>query len=102
MTQYPAPFGWDRVVASMQDLRTRVKLLESRTAGIDSGFPLMALPGVIDSAYTSGDPHVFINGSATLSGPYQHLASYTPVASDSVLLIPVPALQAYVVAGRLT
>jgi hypothetical protein len=61
----------------------------------------MILPGVIDSGYTTGDPLVLVNGAATLTGPYQHLASYTPAAGDSVILLPVPALKTYIVAGKL-
>lgn len=49
----------------------------------------MALPAVIDPAYASGDPQVLLNGSATLSDPHQHLASYTPVAGDPILAMPV-------------
>lgn len=68
--------------------------------GIDSGFPLMAVPAQIDPAYTSGDPMALINGSAVLSGPYQHLASYTPVAGDAVLAVPVVSQQTYVIIGK--
>jgi hypothetical protein len=85
-------------LAAMQRAITR---LQSRTAGIDSGFPLAALPAVIDPGYASGDPHAYLNGSTTLTGPYQHLASYTPTASDSVLAIPVGVQQTYVILGRL-
>lgn len=101
MTRYAAPIT-QRFSATLQALQRRVTKLETRTAGIDSGFPLAMLPGVIDSAYTTGDPMVYVNGATVLSGPYQHLASYTPAAGDSVLLIPVGALQSYVVAGKLS
>jgi hypothetical protein len=101
MTLYVAQFGIERIIAAQRALRTDVDRLKTRTAGIDSGFPLMALPGVIDPGYTSGDPMAYVNGAAALTGPYQHLASYTPAASDPVLLIPVPALQSYVIAGKL-
>ena len=100
MPLYPPPIQ-QRFAATMQALQKRVTKLESRTAAIDSGFPLAALPAVIDPAYTSGDPNVLINGSATLTGPCQHLASYTPVASDAVLVLPVGVNQAYVVIGKL-
>lgn len=100
MPLYPDPLEvrFNRALAAMG---RSIRSLQSRTAGIDSGFPLMALPGVIDPGYSSGDPMVFVNGSATLTGPYQRLASYTPAANDSVLLIPVVAQQTYIVAGRL-
>lgn len=105
MTQYPPPLD-QRHAAAMMDFAQRITKLETRTAGIDSGFPLMALPGVVSPSYTTGDPAVQVNGAvdgtgaAVYSGPYQHLASYTPVASDSVIVLPVPALQTYIVLGR--
>lgn len=101
MTQYPAKFGIERITATQRGIQARMAKLESRTAGIDSGWPLMMLPGVIDPAYSSGDPMVLVNGATALSGPYQHLASYTPAASDQVLLAPVGALRTYVVLGKL-
>ena len=100
MTQYPSPF-LARFSATLSGLQKRVRKLETRTAGIDSGFPLMMLPGVIDPSFTTGSPMVFVNGQTTLSGPFQNLASYTPAAGDSVLLAPVGAMQAYVILGRL-
>ena len=101
MAQYPAKLT-ERFARHLADLTRRVKKLESRTSGIDSGFPLMALPAVIDPAYTSGDPQVLLNGSTTLTGPYQHLASYTPVAGDSVLAMPVLAARTYIILGKLS
>lgn len=102
MTLYPAKIGPDRLAAKGKSTEQRLKQLETRTSGIDSGMPLGLLPGVIDPAYTTGDPHVLVNGSTTLTGPYQHLATYTPAASDSVILAPVGGtLKAYVVLGKL-
>lgn len=100
MPMYPKPLE-QRHAAAMADVRQRITKLESRTAAIDSGYPLAALPAVIDSGYTTGDPKVYINGSSTLTGPYQHLASYTPAANDSVLVLPVGATQTYVILGKL-
>lgn len=100
MTTYPPPL-LQRFSATLQALQQDVAKLKTRTAGIDSGFPLMCLPGVIDSGYTSGDPKVYVNGAATLSGPFQRLASYTPTAGDPVLLVPVGVLQSYIVLGKL-
>jgi hypothetical protein len=96
---YSAPID-KRFAAEMNALRERVKRLETRTSCLDSGFPLAVLPGVIDSGYTSGDPMAYVNGSTTLTGPYQHLTAYTPAAGDPVLLAPVPALQTYVIIGK--
>ncbi|WP_042400234.1 hypothetical protein [Streptacidiphilus carbonis] len=101
MALYPRSIQ-DRFAATVADMLRRLRVLESRTACIDSGFPLAALPAVIDPAYTSGDPSVLINGATTLSGPYQHVAAYTPVASDAVLVLPVGATQTYVILGKLT
>jgi hypothetical protein len=100
VTQYPQRLGADRFTAMMTGLQKRVAKLETRTAGIDSGFPLMLLLAVIDSGYTgAGNPMAFVNGAAVLSGPYACLASYTPFAGDSVILAPVGAMQSYVVIG---
>ena len=101
MTSYPSPLE-RRFSATLQQLQRDVTKLKTRTAGIDSGFPVMLLPGVISGTYTSGDPEVYVNGATTLSGPFQHLTSYTPAAGDSVLLAPVVALRTYVVLGKLS
>ena len=101
MTLY-APRLEDRFAATLKALQERVQKLESRTASIDSGFPLALLPGTIDPSYSSGDPKVTINGSGVLTGPYWHLASYTPVAGDLVVLAPIGAMSTYVVLGKLT
>ncbi|MCW2901544.1 MAG: hypothetical protein JWO67_3809 [Streptosporangiaceae bacterium] len=100
MGQHPLPLD-RRYQAALQDIQRRLRTVEMRTMGIDSGFPLMALAAQIDPAYSSGDPKVFLNGAATLTGPYQHLASYTPAANDLVLAVPVVALQTYVIVGKL-
>lgn len=97
---YPVPID-QRHAQAMADIRRRLAVLDSRTACLDSGWPVAALPAVIDPGYTSGDPKIYLNGATTLSGPYQHLASYTPVAGDNVLVIPVGVQQSYVVLGRL-
>lgn len=101
MALYPRSIQ-DRFAATITAALQRITKLESRTACIDSGFPLAALPAVIDPAYTSGDPNVLINGAVTLSGPYQYLAAYTPVANDVVLVLPVGVTQTYIVLGKLT
>ena len=99
MTQYARPIP-QRFQATLVAIQARLTRVETRTAGIDSGFPLMVLPGVIDSAYVSGNPQVYVNGAATLSGPYSYLASYTPAAGDQVILVPVGALQSYIIIGK--
>lgn len=101
MTQYP-PRLVDRFRRQLADMMKRIKTLETRTAAIDSGYPLAALPAVIDAGYTSGDPRAYLNGSTTLTGPYQHLAAYTPAAGDQVLALPVQAQRTYVILGKLT
>ena len=102
MTLYPPKLGHDRIARTLAGIQQRIARLETRTSGIDSGFPLAVLPGVIVSTYTTGEPQVFVNGSATPSGPYQVLASYTPAAGDQVILAPVGPSKAYVVLGKLT
>jgi len=100
VVQYPPKLGTDRFAATMTGLQKRVAKLETRTAGIDSGFPLMLLPAVIDSGYAgTGNPMAYVNGAADLSGPYACLASCSPAAGDAVILAPVGAMQSYVVIG---
>lgn len=105
MPAYPSTLA-TRFATDLARLYRRVRTLEARTASIDSGMPLAALPGTIDPSYSSGDPKVNINGQG-LTGPYPHLASYTPVASDAVLVLPVPLTAntnagTYIVLGKVT
>jgi hypothetical protein len=95
MTAFPVQLT-QRFAREFREIKTRITKLETRTAGIDSGATLAALPAVIDSGYVSGDPMAKINGSATLTGPYNHLASYTPAPSDAVLVLPMPVTQSSV------
>lgn len=102
MTSYPRPLD-DRWAATLGDLQSRLRTVESRTMILDSTSPVAALPAVIDPAYSSGDPKVSINGAA-LTGPYQHLASYTPAANDAVVVLPIVTAAAgatYFVLGKL-
>lgn len=102
MTQYPPKLGAPRLAKNAMSAERRLTKLESRTAGIDSGFPLGLLPGVISGSYTSGDPMVSVNGAAE-SGPYKYLTSYTPTASDAVILAPVGGtMKAYIVIGKIS
>lgn len=100
LPHYPVKLT-DRFRQAQGDFQRRLTTVEARTACIDSGFPLAMLPGVIDPAYTSGDPMVAINGQP-LSGPYQHLTSYTPSAGDSVLMAPVGVNATYIVLGKIS
>ncbi len=103
MTLYPAQLGRPRIAENARSTERRLRKLETRTAGIDSGMPLGLLPGVIASTYTSGDPMVVVNGAAAATGPYQYLTSYTPTANDNVILAPVGGtLKAYIVIGKLS
>lgn len=91
-----------RFAAELKSMRERLQKLETRTVAIDSGMPLAILPGTIDPSYVSGDPKVYINGSNTLTGPYWHLSSYTPVGSDLVAVAPIAGtMSTYVVLGKL-
>jgi hypothetical protein len=85
------------------DLFRRVSRLERRTVGIDSGMPLAALPGVVD---TASPLTVYLNG-ATTATTCQNLSSYSPTAGDSVLAIPLPLTAGqgpgqYVIVGKLS
>jgi hypothetical protein len=89
-----------RAAQTFGAMHSRLRKLEARTAGIDSGFPLMMLPAVIDSGYSgSGDPMAYVNGAASLSGPFACLSSYAPLAGDAVLMMPLPAARTYVILG---
>lgn len=102
MGLHPKPLS-ARHAATMVSLQQSVAKLQSRTSGIDSGFPLATLPGVIDHGYSgSGNPKVYVNGAGELSGPYSFLGTYTPVAGQAVFLQPVGAQQAYVITGSVT
>ena len=114
MTQFAKPLD-QRHGFRMADLFARVRRVEARTAGIDSGFPLMAVPAVVTTTgltYTdttgvlaalTGQAaiDVDINGSASATGPFPYLASYTPTVSDVVLLVPVVAARTYIVIGKI-
>jgi hypothetical protein len=86
-----------RFASTVKGLLTRVGLLEQRTQQFDSGTLLQTVTGVVDPAYTAGQPMVTVTGSAALTGPYQCVSSYVPVAGDSVLLLPSGAT--YIVIG---
>lgn len=102
MPMYPKPLT-QRHAATMVDILRRLTKLESRTAAIDSGFPLAALPAVIDPGYSgTGDPMAYINGAGDLTGPYQRLTGYTPTAGDYVLVLPVGTFRSYIILGRMT
>lgn len=54
--------------------------------------------GTVDPAYTTGKPKVTLDGTTTLSAEgFSYLSSYTPTASDRVLLAPVGST--YVIIG---
>ena len=56
--------------------------------------------GKIDPAYTSGQPKVVFDGETTASGKqYTRLSSYTPVASDRVVMVFVGGT--YVITGKI-
>jgi len=91
-----------RPQANFQQLWSRLRRLEARTGGIDSGFPVHALPAVIDPGYggpAAGNPMAYVNGAAALSGPFAYSDHYTPLAGDAVLLVPVHATASYIVHG---
>lgn len=101
MALYPQPLE-KRFAAQLNAMDNAIKTLQTRTACLDSGFPVAALPAVIDPGYSSGDPMAYVNGSTTLTGPYQHLAAYTPAANDTVVVLPVGGTsQTYVILGKL-
>ena len=57
--------------------------------------------GTVDAGYTTGAPRVTLDGTATLSPDgFPRLTSYTPAASDRVLLLPIG--NGYVIAGKVS
>ncbi|MEV5710184.1 hypothetical protein [Actinoallomurus sp. NPDC052274] len=98
MSTFPDPPD-RRFTAMFAALLRRVTLLETRTAGIDSGTRIQTITGTVDPAYSGGQPKVTLAGDTSLSGPYQRIASYTPGPGDLVLMLPLGAT--YVVAGKL-
>jgi hypothetical protein len=84
-----------RDASGKSTLERRVKALEIRA---DNDLP--AQKGVVSPSYTSGDPMVTVGADTTTTGPYQHLSSYTPAASDHVALLRVAG--AWLVIGKLT
>ena len=96
MTLYPVPLD-QRHAQTLQGMQTAIKTLQARTMGIDSGIPLMSLPGQIDPGYPGdgSNPMAYVNGSAELTGPYEYLASYFPVAGQAVTMLPVQ--QSYII-----
>jgi hypothetical protein len=65
-------------------LERRVKALEIRA---DNTLP--AQTGVVSPSYTSGNPMVTVGSDTSATGPYEHLASYSPAAGDPVVLVRV-------------
>jgi len=84
------PEEWGRALVAA------VKRLQAKTAFIETGCTMTSYIGTIPGTYTSGDPTVVL-ATGTVLGPLQHLKSYTPVAGDIVLVVPVG--QTYIVAG---
>jgi hypothetical protein len=107
MTAYPAQLT-QRFAREFRELKARITKLETRTGSIDSGANLAALPATIDPDYTGpGDPMCLIGDTApSLTGPYNYLSSYTPVANDTVLVLPMPATQSqvtsYIILGAIS
>lgn len=97
MSRFPPPLE-QRFAAGVRDMLRRLQALENRTAKVSSGDWLYARLGTVDPGYVSGLPQVTVDGDAGLTGPYAHLASYTPAAGDRVLLIPQGTT--FVVAGK--
>ena len=88
MTKYAQPLD-KRFSQTLVELQRTVRKLQSRTASIDSGQPFAVLNAVVSPSYTSGDPEVFLNGSASLSGPYQVLNGWVPSPGAACLAMPV-------------
>jgi hypothetical protein len=80
-----------QVSKDLQQLKQLSMLLEP-------GCLVTAYTGTIDAGYTSGRPMVDLPSGAVI-GPCPYNAAYTPVAGDSVLL--VPSGQTYIVVCKI-
>lgn len=96
MNRYPVTLE-ERFEQFMKQAAADLQRLKTLTAMLEVGCYTAAYIGTIPGSYTSGDPTVVLATGAVL-GPLQHLASYTPVAGDTVLIVPVG--QTYIVAGK--
>lgn len=97
MNRFPVPLE-QRFEQFMKQAATDLQKLKTITAVMEVGCYVNGYVGTIPGTYTSGDPTVTL-ATGTVLGPLQHLASYSPAAGDTVLLVPVG--QTYVVAGKL-
>lgn len=82
----------------VKQLAADVQRMKTVTAVLEPGCYVISYIGTIPGSYTSGDPTVTLPAGNTI-GPCRHVASYTPHAGDTVLL--VPAGQSYIVVGAL-
>jgi hypothetical protein len=83
----------------IRDMKRRLRDVELRTSPVNPTSMLYATTGIVDPAYSSGLPRVTLAGDSVLSAAgYPYLATYTPAASDVVLLLPLRG--SYVIGGR--
>lgn len=94
-SRFPRPLA-QRFPANLADVAERVAALLQRTLVLEDGCNVVNYPAVISPGYTAGQPTVTMPDGST-AGPFPCLSSYTPLAGDEVLLLPLG--QSYVVAG---
>lgn len=94
MTQFSPPLA-KRGASRQAGVERRVQVLEQRLNASPA-----AQTGVIDPAYSSGDPNVTVGADTSLTGPYQYLSGYTPAAADPVALLWVGGT--WIVLGKLS
>lgn len=95
MAKFPKPPA-QRFGANMGELATQVALLLQKTLVLEDGAYVVNYVATISAGYTSGQPTVLMPDGST-AGPYPCLSSYTPHASDTVLM--VPNGQSYIILG---
>lgn len=96
MNRYPVGLE-DRFEQAMKQLAIDIPALKQLTTVLEFGCLVTSYLGTIDAGYGSGRPMVDLPGGAVI-GPCPYVASYTPHAGDSVLLVPVG--QQYIVVGK--
>jgi hypothetical protein len=87
----------ERLAMFLEAAAKRLKRLEQRTTVLDAGVLVCNVVGTIPGSYTTGQATVVLQGQTAVIGPFPSLASYTPAAGQTVLLLAVGS--SYVIAG---
>ena len=75
-------------------------ILGTNTSGHIVQMPVPVRYGTVDSSYAGDEVRVKFDGQNTTSGPFKYISSYTPAASDRVVLLS-DYQGSYVISGKL-